>query len=807
MTADDQRPPGHGRRSRRRTFPARWPGAVGGFLGVLPLLPIAARLAERIAAPPLLPGLERTYRDVKEATYAEALVILLLAPAAAFFFAVVLPGWLTRLAPAGDLSLEWPAAGFASSLFFARHGTPAGYALAIGVFSAAAIGFAVFAFRRRIRVRRLFTMRARGIWPILLAASAAISVAVWSRLPTPPAAAPDVTARIALTTAAIVAAAGAGLARSRRPRALLPRLRRSCAVVVAAAAVGLAIRQPRLILLGPTVVGVAAATFRAGRQDAPFRAALAAFAVVCAWRLLVRGAPSLEVFEEGHSLAPAQRYLAGAVPYVGVLPVHGWGADGGVDTFVMRTFGPTLDAFQARSAVWTVIALLALGAASFAAFRSAFWGGVALLFALSICASGLFERQMLAFASLACLVAGARRRSRAAWYPAAGGLAGLEMLHTVEYGLIVLLGGAAAISLLAIAHDETATRIGRFDDLWLFLAGASASTAPFLMRLAALGGLRAFLHESFVATPRWVAQAWGLPAGSIWGSLSQATDDAGVVAILAGRGVAAFFALSVIAVSAAVLLVRSASSGLDADDRAALAALCVALVATRVVLGRADGAHFERYAIFSAIPAAWLLVRAWRSRSGLALPVLTASLLSLRLHPLSALEASVNGIVASDASNSQPFARPPRAGRGWVPLPQAAALQAFRRFVDSAIRPGETFFDFDNQPALYFLADREPPIRYSTVAQYESAERQREVIEALEQTRPPLALLPYGLYGTLDIPNAERAPAVARYLAAHYGQPCLLGGWLIARRIDGERTDEDSGSPPPCVVPDHSTAS
>ena len=235
----------------------------------------------------------------------------------------------------------------------------------------------------------------------------------------------------------------------------------------------------------------------------------------------------------------------------------------------------------------------------------------------------------------------------------------------------------------------------------------------------------------------------------------------------------------------ATLLIRRGSRRLDSVDRAAWMSFAVAAVAMRVVLGRADPDHVERYGVFAALPAAWLLLRACRATDPRwSLAVLTGAALAIGIHPVRALENEL-GRLEKAATQTQitPGALAPRSGTALLFSDQASALRAVSSYMDGALETGETFFDFANQPGLYFVADRLLPIRYCTVAQYESAERQAEVIDELEKRKPPVAILPAGLYGALDgVSNAERAPAVDAYLSAHYKFDREVGGYFMARR-------------------------
>ena len=273
-----------------------------------------------------------------------------------------------------------------------------------------------------------------------------------------------------------------------------------------------------------------------------------------------------------------------------------------------------------------------------------------------------------------------------------------------------------------------------------------------------------------------ITDAWGLPAGSAGPILRSGGPDRVFSTLVSGGEMPSLFLLAVLGAGMSLLLLRSAGGILEPVDRAAAAALAVACAACRGALGRADAGHLALYGVFAGLPAAWILFRAARAGrhpillSGAVLALLLAR---LHLHRVVALEARA----VIDAAQ----AREAAAGAG----PQAEEVAALRRYFDSALATKETFFDFGNEPALYFLLGRASPIRYACVPFYEAEEKQREVIEALERTRPPLAILASGSpRDAFDgVPNRERAPRVAAYLDAHYRPAVMIAGHVIGIRI------------------------
>jgi hypothetical protein len=466
----------------------------------------------------------------------------------------------------------------------------------------------------------------------------------------------------------------------------------------------------------------------------------------------------VDLFEDGHVLGPAQAYLAGGRPYVDTYPVHGWGSDGGVDAFFFRTFSPSLETFRLRRAVWTALAFPALALAALALFRNGAWATLAVLLALSI-SPFLSERQTLAFAALAVLAAAARLRSPRLWF-FAGIVSALTLFFTLDLGVMLLGGG-----LLAAAALGMADRSGREATFAAgsFLAGAAIASTPFVARLAARGSLADFVRVSFVQVPATILDAWGLPAGTSAELVVRGNAYEALRVLFRGDQMPALFFVLVLALAVTLLTARFMVGNTDAADRGIAGPLCVSVAALRGVLGRADAGHLAFYGVFVALPAAWLVYRAAHARRyRVAFTAMILAAVFLRWRPDRALATEWTALrlapLARRTASSQP--RIPRSGRATVSTVQARDIASLREAIAGSLGPGETFFDYSNEPALYFLLDRAPPVRYGIVPFYETETQQREVITSLEAVRPPLAILSGGGFDWPDgISIRERTPA------------------------------------------------
>lgn len=631
--------------------PIRVLGAIGGVLGVLPLLDSARDLATSLFSVPELPGAERLLRDVKQATYFEAALLLIVAPAAAIFFGRVLPGALeSRGVPLRRASLA--GVGFGSSVLLWRAG-----------------------------------------------ASDKVSVICG----------------LALATAIILA----------------PQLRRSRVLV------------PIALL-------------------AIFLAGLVAF---------YRPATRLDLFEDGLILFGASSLANGARPYLDVYPIHGWGADGGLDAILFRYAEHDLHAFQIRRAVMTSLALASVAAAGILFFGDLAWGALGFIGCLAFCPF-VSERHVPALLAY-CLLIWASRSGATRHWIWAGIASGVTLFITLDFGTILLVGGF--IAPLALVLLERKPLRAAAPGTMGFGAGFLLGCVPFVAVLAARGALGEFLRVSFIEIPRSITPAWGFPMAPFneavrEGRLGDCFDpfakwDAPSLCVL----------LLVLIATVVVGLYRWADRRVEPTDRAAVVCLLVSVLALRGVLGRADLGHRMIYGIFAGLPAAWLVYRAWNtsSRFRALVTALTATAFFLFLRPDRTASREITAISAAgyvrrvDASAAT---RVPGFGSAMLARDQAIDVARLRRFIDEVVPAGKTFFEFGNEPGLYFLVNRRPAVRYSCVPSYQTIEKQREVIAALERERPPIAILSSGTDSDVfdSVSNRDRAPLVARFLDTHY---------------------------------------
>ncbi len=93
-------------------------------------------------------------------------------------------------------------------------------------------------------------------------------------------------------------------------------------------------------------------------------------------------------------------------------------------------------------------------------------------------------------------------------------------------------------------------------------------------------------------------------------------------------------------------------------------------------------------------------------------------------------------------------------------------IRAVSGEIDKLTKPDDPIYDFSNQPAFYFFANRPNPTRFYQVPIASPPEYQAEIIRDLERQKPKVVIrtAPEGFDEFDGIPNAIRAQAVAAYL-------------------------------------------
>ncbi len=523
-------------------------------------------------------------------------------------------------------------------------------------------------------------------------------------------------------------------------------------------------------LLLPALARTAAAVFP--RIVRPLRVIAVAFLLPGSVMAFLAAAtlhapPVADLFEDGHGLLPASEYLRGELPYRDIVPGHGLVSDGLLQVAQIRVFGDDYRGLRRGTKISGAFFWPAFYALGYAATGSATFGFGGMLFSFLFFPWYEFTRSMLCLWTLALAIYASRAKKAGAWL-ACGAVLPLNLCVAVEFGVYAAGGVAVA---LWVARGRRRVHLRRL------ALGAGLSGAAIALVFGALGILGAFARTTFLFVPSLLpAYALGFPAVALPGDPTDLGILVNRLPFLYG-----FVAASVLLLGA--LLPRAPAVGPRA--RGMLPVLAWIVFAMLSVLER----HHVEYP-FLAVPLGLLLLQRWfrGRRPWRRLRALSsgAALVLLGWHQRPVLLTAVMAdavVQARPRADTRPLGEPPRARGAVFRQADIWLIQATAEMMEKAgFRKNDTWLDFANTPGLYYLFDRDCPIRYYEVPFYESESAQREVIDAVARNPRVRAALMSSGYPPIDfLPMSARAPLVASFIRENFRPFYRAGGiefWL-----------------------------
>jgi hypothetical protein len=469
------------------------------------------------------------------------------------------------------------------------------------------------------------------------------------------------------------------------------------------------------------------------------------------------GKVRVSVFEEAQHITPAAEMMRGEHAYRDIIPPHGLIQDGLLDYLIMRHGARDLgQLIKARGTIGALnaVAQYTLGVA----MTGSAPGGLASFFLAMILGQGGGTLRIIpALFTLAILIqAVRRRRARLLAYGAAGVV--LAFMTSLDFG--VYSGFALVVAIACF-------RGARLRALREAVIGGAAATIISAMALAFAGILGDFIRVTFTEVltlgPVYALTPFDAPQ-----ALATTHMIPDLLATIFDRG--AFQYLIWIAVLVFFAIVIAAPPKFTSERRRARFDAFIVLASFIVVCAISYAERHHLYYMF-VIPAFLAGVMVVLRRSAAPLIALIAIILGTPTTHL--------GIVAWLRHSRGPVEQGlreltgiPRARNALFWAKDADTIEASHRYIESHLAPNETFFDFTNRGLLYYLFDRDCPIRQIEPAFYEPERLQREVIAHIEANpRIRIVMVPpttNDMTGVDLVPNQTRAPLVWKYLQEHF---------------------------------------
>ncbi len=479
----------------------------------------------------------------------------------------------------------------------------------------------------------------------------------------------------------------------------------------------------------------------------------------------------IDLFHRGESIGPASDYLRGKVPFRDVFALHGMLEDGMLDAWLMELFGRSVEVAVARTVVlgaFLSIAIWYLGLALFESIPLAL-----LCVAMGSWTTAENNRTVFQVAAVALFWNALRRRSRVSMV-FSGILSGLALFFSLDIGVYSIAGGLAVTLILRIASRRVAWNgLAPALAALFFVLGVIIGSAPFVIYLASNGALDDFVTTSFVTIPAIIDAAWSLPFPDLVSTFRKDLNLHALADFVLWEKFHLILSPLTIAIAAVYLIQRWLRRRMGMLDFGLLAVTVFATVAQRTAFGRAEIRH-QYFAAFLIGPmlltlglvAARMLRDMWREGEAGARAFISAiviatipvigvlfwipDLVNARLHDFVRYPYRVANVEQQDSHAHEV---------SWRIKDVSAAIRELTR-------DNEPVFDFSNQPAFYFFADRPNPTRFYQVPILSPGELQSETIRVLERTKPKVVIRRSPeLFDQFDgVTNDLRAQAVSAYI-------------------------------------------
>lgn len=482
----------------------------------------------------------------------------------------------------------------------------------------------------------------------------------------------------------------------------------------------------------------------------------------------------VDLFHRGEAIGPASDYLRGKIPFRDVLALHGMLEDGQLDAWLMELFGRSLDVAVMRTVVIGAFLGVAIWFLGLAVFRST---PLALLcVAMGSWTTAENNRTFFQVAAVALFWNALHRRSRmsAIW---SGVFAGVALFFSMDIGLFTIAGAFATSLLLWIASKRAEWNgLPPAQAAIFFAIGTLLGMAPFAIYLAMHGALDDFFVTSFVIIPNIIDAVWSLPFPDLVSGFRRNLSLHTIAEFVLREKFHLILSPLVIAIAAIYFLQRWLRRRVDTLDYALLVLTVFATVAQRTAFGRVSFTHqyFAAFLIgplivFLGVIAARILRELWRD-GGEGTRAFVAMLVAAAI-PLIAVLFWIPDLVSARLTDfTSYYARLLGVNREHRAEMMHWRINDVSKDIGLLTKPNEPVFDFSNQPAFYFFANRRNPTRFYQVPILSPREFQAETIAALERAKPKVVIRRSPeLYDQFDgVTNDVRAQAVSAYLDDMY---------------------------------------
>jgi len=479
----------------------------------------------------------------------------------------------------------------------------------------------------------------------------------------------------------------------------------------------------------------------------------------------------LDLFREGESLSAAQAMLMGRLPFKEILLRHGFLADVVSGLTAIQWFGSTVESYRLLLALLAPLGLVAIYLLAIFCLPW-LW---ALLLTLTILTGHLGTVPMTRF-----------------FFPLVGFIFTLYFIQRHRWPVLIFSGLFTAFSLIAsftagimalsghivllagymlFGPNKWKIRLAQFS---IYLGATFLALLPWWFYLAMSGSLAAYF-ENFSWILSYYTSVFGLPLPGLG-------DHPTITQIL-------LFALPPVAILSGVLAIISALKTIR--ETGFLPWNILLLLTLTGLFWMRFVSRSEFSFLQDALPIAGMLIAFFLYRltahqrlvRGLILAAFLPALFipqpgKLVLPELAGSFGNKHKIQIKGMCQS----KAERLNQVYLPTEQAKHLDQLVEYLEGQVGTSETFYDFSNQPLLYFLVPRRPVIRSLSTAGLATFSQQLQAIHNLANADIKAVVFqgkPFADVALDGIPSVVRQYAVSEYLLQNFVPVRQIGNWVI----------------------------
>ncbi|MBN1594688.1 hypothetical protein JW933_02065 [candidate division FCPU426 bacterium] len=480
---------------------------------------------------------------------------------------------------------------------------------------------------------------------------------------------------------------------------------------------------------------------------------------------------AVDLFQEGEGLSAAQAMLMGRLPFKEILLRHGFLTDIAGPMIAMQWFGISVEAYRMLMVLLAPLGLVALYL--LAIFCLPWLWALVVTFTVLTGHLGTIPATRFFFPVISYIFTlYFIQRNQWPILVFSGLLTALSLISSFAAGMLALSG--QSVLLLGFLFFGQENWRNRIVQVVIFFGVVLLGLAPWWLYLGMSGSLGAYF-SNFTWVLSNYTPIFGLPLPSLG-------EQSGIIRILQFALPPAAVVLGVLAMANALRQIRQ--TGFFPWNVLVLAVL-TAFFWIRF-LSRSQPEFLSDVLPVAAMLLAFFIYRL-SARQQLLRGIMLAAFLPALFIPQSGTMTLPEIAGGFGKKNQLPVegltaCKSERLYQTYLPAAQARDLDQMVAYLEEQVGTAETYFDFSNQPLLYFLAPRRPAVQSPSTAGLATFSQQIQAIHDLEHSQVKAVLFqgqPLGHTMLDNIPSILRQYAMAEYLLQRYIPVKSIGPWVV----------------------------